>query len=255
CFRGKMKKYYVSGLLTLAVVALPLIGWTFNFYQADISNDSSKWSDFGSFIGGTISPILAFVSFVGILATIKLQKDKNDYEKELIESQTYCENAISCLERAFAFISKDGTLDVPIRDRLAWLTSARLILQAEKLSQLISPKATSSKAMFESEKDYWRHRFYELLDYTGMQSFSMSEEFFSKASNIPGDEIEERSIKVIYKFALEFDSDNDPIDNVAKFTREELSEFHVSQIGLKKFLDKKITRRENAHNKLFKSDS
>ncbi|WP_417884530.1 hypothetical protein [Vibrio rumoiensis] len=80
-----MKKYYISGLLTLAVVAIPLIGWIFNFYQTDISNDSSKWSDFGSFIGGTIKPILAFVSFVGILATIKLKKDKNDYEKELIE--------------------------------------------------------------------------------------------------------------------------------------------------------------------------
>ena len=153
-------------------------------------------------------------------------------------------------------------------DRLVWLNSARLILQSEKFANYISPKAASSLAMYESEREYWSHRFYNLLDYTGSRSFSMDKDYFAKASNIPGDEIEERSIKVIYEIALSFDEDKDPINNVSdvitsysihytklyesfdedkdpinnvsEFSRDELKKFHVSQCGLKAYLEEKI---------------
>jgi len=225
-------------------IIVPVVSWSVMFYDFEFSTDSNKWADFGTFIGGTISPILAFVSFGAILITIKLQQDKNEYEKALIDSQAYCDNAIICLKRSFNFLSGDGTSSYQIKDRLVWLTSARLILQAEKLGSLISPNAISSIALYESEKDYWRHKFYNLIDYTGMKSFSMSNDYFAKASSIPGDEIDERSIKVIYQFALAFDSENDPIDKVTFYTTDELNDFHVSQRGLKQYLEKKISRRE-----------
>jgi hypothetical protein len=214
------------------------------FSGTELSSDSDKWSDFGSFIGGTISPVLAFTSFIAVLLTIKLQKQKNDYEKDILEAQVYCENAVKCLSRAYNFLSEDGTSDSPVKDRLVWLTTARLIKQADKLSNLMSVQANSSKTMYESEKDYWRHRFYELIDFTGTSSFSMSKDYFVKASAISGDEIDERSIKVIYHFALQFDGDNDPINEVSWFTREELKQFNVGQLGLTQYLEDKISRRE-----------
>ncbi|TOB56466.1 hypothetical protein CGK02_24415, partial [Vibrio parahaemolyticus] len=94
------------------------------------------------------------------------------------------------------------------------------------------------------EREYWSHRFYSLIDYTGTKSFSMDKDYFAKASRIPGDEIEERSIKVIYEFALSFDGENDPIDRVSVYSRDELDRFNVGQKGLKEYLVQKIVRRE-----------
>jgi len=240
-----LKKYSIYPfVVTLLCVAIPISFWIIKFHDFNFSSNSGKWADFGSFFGGTISPILAFLSFMAVIHTIKLQKDKNDFEKELIDSQGYCANAIKCLERAYSSLSNNAVATKPVKDRLVWLNSARLILQSEKFANYISPKAASSLAMYESEREYWSHRFYNLLDYTGSRSFSMDKDYFAKASNIPGDEIEERSIKVIYEIALSFDEDKDPINNVSEFSRDELKKFHVSQCGLKAYLEEKIARRE-----------
>jgi hypothetical protein len=215
------------------------------FSGTGFSSDSSRWSHFGSYIGGTISPVLAFASFIAVLLTIRLQKQKNLYEKENLEAQVYCDNAVKCLNRAYSFLSDNGRSESPVKNRLVWLTTARLIKRAEMISNLMSPQATSSKIMYESEKDYWRHRFYELIDFTGLNSFSMTEDYFGKASSTPGDEIDERSIKIIYHFSLQFDDQNDPIDKVDLFVTEDLKQFHVSQLGLTKYLKKKIEGRNN----------
>lgn len=239
-----LKKYKIFFSVTSIFVAVPIVCWLIKFHDFDLSSNSEKWADFGSFIGGTISPILAFVSFIAVMVTIKLQKDKHDFEKELIDSQGYCANAVKCLERAYGFLSDNGSETVPVKDRLVWLTTARLILQSKKLADAMSPKAVSSLAMYESEREYWSHRFYNLIDYKGTKSFSMDKDYFAKASRIPGDEIEERSIKVIYEFALSFDGENDPIDRVSVYSRDELDRFNVGQKGLKEYLELKIIRRE-----------
>ena len=223
---------------------IPIVFWIATFHDQILSADSGKWSDFGSFIGGTISPILAFLSFVAVMVTIKLQNDKNALEKELIDSQGYCTNAIKCLERSYNFLSNHGALAIPVQDRLVWLTSARLILQSDELANAMSSEAVSSLAMYQSEREYWSHKFYNLIDYTNMTSFSTNKDYFAKASQIPGDEIEERSIKVIYEFALSFDETKDPINKVNKYTRDDLKKFHFSQLGLKAYLEEKIAKRE-----------
>lgn len=239
-----LKKYTAFFLITLIFSVLPIACWLIKFYDLDLSSDSEEWAYFGSYIGGTISPILAFVSFIAVMITIKMQEDKHDIEKKMIDSQGYCENAVKCLERAYGFLSNNGSAQIPVQDRLVWLTAARLILQSKQLANAISPKAVSSLAMYESERQYWSHCFYNLIDYTALNSFSVDKDYFAKASKIPGDEIEERSIKIIYDFALSFDAEKDPIDNVSVYSRDELSKFHFSQRGLKEFLEQKISKRE-----------
>jgi hypothetical protein len=235
-----MRKYIAIGFVAVSV---PVLSWLLMFYDSQWSPNSSDWSNFGCFIGGTLSPILAFASFLAILVTIKLQQAKNNQEKRLVNSAIYCEHAVKCLERAYNILSNDDESKTPIKDRLVWLTCARLILKSKQLYALISNEAESQKTLFDSEEEFWRHRFYELLDFTGMQSFSMSKDYFEKASLIPGDEIEERSIKVIYDFALKFNEDSDPINQISKFEKSELGIFHFSQSGLKDYLMDKFNRR------------
>ncbi|AQU82169.1 MULTISPECIES: hypothetical protein [unclassified Halomonas] len=72
----------------------------------------------------------------------------------------------------------------------------------------------------------------------------MDKDYFAKASRISGDEIEERSIKIVYDFVLSFDKEKDPINSVLEYSRDELDKFHTSQKGLKEYLEQKIAKRE-----------
>jgi hypothetical protein len=82
-----MRKYIAIGFVAVSV---PVLSWLLMFYDSQWSPNSSDWSNFGSFIGGTLSPILAFASFLAILVTIKLQQAKNNQEKRLVNSAIYC---------------------------------------------------------------------------------------------------------------------------------------------------------------------
>lgn len=42
-------------------------------FGGPLSSDQAIWGQFGDYIGGLVNPILAFLSFVGVLATLHLQ--------------------------------------------------------------------------------------------------------------------------------------------------------------------------------------
>ncbi|OOE57688.1 hypothetical protein [Salinivibrio kushneri] len=236
-----MKKYIA---MIVVFTAIPFVLWSAWFAEFGISSSTSDWSNFGGFIGGTLSPLLAFSSFIGLLITIKDQRKKNELEINIRNSSVYCTHAIQCLDRAYNVLSNNGKEAQPVQDRLVWLTTARLLLSADKLYSQIVNEAESEKALYRSEVEYYQIKFYNLLDITGMRSFSMSKDYFSQASSIPGDEIEERSIKVIYDFVDWSESHIDPINGVEYFEEHDLKKFHGSQHGLKQFLQEKINRRK-----------
>jgi hypothetical protein len=236
-----MNKYIV---IIVFCIGVPIAFWASYFAPYGISHDTSDWSNFGSFISGTLSPLLAFFSFVVLLLTMKEQRKKNEIEAEIRNSAVYCRHAVQCLDRAYNVLSDNGKETKPVQDRLVWLTSARLLLSADKLYSQIVDEAKSEKELYRSEAEYYQIKFYNLLDFTGMKSFSMFKNYFSEASDIPGDEIEERSIKVIYDFIDWSENHIDPIDSVNYFVQSELSRFHVSQKGLKEYIQEKINRRK-----------
>ena len=59
-----------------AVSILSVFSVYFYVFHAPLNNDSSAWGDFGDFIGGTLSPILTFVSIIALVHTIELQRQQ-----------------------------------------------------------------------------------------------------------------------------------------------------------------------------------
>ncbi|WP_417326000.1 putative phage abortive infection protein [Halarcobacter sp.] len=71
----------------------------YNFYEQSISKSSADWGTFGDFMGGTLNPMLAFLSLIALLYTIKLQsKELSLSRKELAETQKATRDSATALE-------------------------------------------------------------------------------------------------------------------------------------------------------------
>lgn len=89
----------VKGIRSMVVFALLIVLCTFTFYfvmfNGGLSSSQNNWGMFGDFIGGTLNPILSFLSLIALLFTIILQTrqaeiSKNELElsrQELIDSR------------------------------------------------------------------------------------------------------------------------------------------------------------------------
>ena len=74
-----LNKYLIT-IATLVIVIIPIL----YFYQFSVvldypwSKDQGVWSDFGSFLGGTISPILSFITIFLLIQSLKHQNLANE---------------------------------------------------------------------------------------------------------------------------------------------------------------------------------
>lgn len=77
--RKVLNKYLII-IATLVIVIIPIL----YFYQFSIvldypwSKDQEVWSDFGSFLGGTISPILSFITIFLLIQSLNHQNLANE---------------------------------------------------------------------------------------------------------------------------------------------------------------------------------
>lgn len=63
---------WTLGISALALATAVLAPYFFVF-NGDLSTDSEKWADFGSYVGGLAGPVLAVVSLLAFLITIRQQ--------------------------------------------------------------------------------------------------------------------------------------------------------------------------------------
>lgn len=91
-FKTKLILFAVSSFIILLFV----FGlYFYKFALLGLSNNQEHWGQFGDFIGGTLNPILAFLSFMALLYTIKIQteelglsrKELKETKEELKESR------------------------------------------------------------------------------------------------------------------------------------------------------------------------
>ncbi len=219
--------------LTLGAVlasALALLPWLYAFWSPSLSRKANEWADFGTFIGGVLSPTLAFAALVGLVVTIKQQRDTAQREKEAADNESYFKHAVSSLERAFAALNLDDATQ-PAHDRLAWLSCARLLLAASSASRNITSSSSGLKQLYEGETEHWRHQFYLLLQPMSLQGVGRDLNYFAADSS--GAPIDERSIRVIYDFAHWPEGHEDPIDQVPRYTEEELNGMRLSMRGIR----------------------
>lgn len=223
-------------LIALAACAVPLLPWLATFWSPTFATNQAKWSEFGSFIGGVLSPLLAFVSFLGLLLTIREQRAVAARQKTQSDDLNYFNHASASLERAYATLAEGTDTERPAGDRLAWLSCARLLLSASDVSKRISSASSGLLALYEGEEEHWRRRFYELFLPAGAPRIGTQATYFSHPNSADGAQIEERSIRVIYEFFTWPEGKADPIDLVPKYTLKDLDSINPSMSGVRDYV-------------------
>jgi len=121
------------------------------------------------------------------------------------ENELHLRNATLCLERAYAAFTKGGShSSPPLPDRLAWLTTARLIEEFKRYKVNLKDK-TMLQELF-SHEEHWRRMFFVVIDHEDLKK----KEYFN-GSVIQGTEIEKRSAIIIHAFADWPEDRADPI--------------------------------------------
>lgn len=81
-FKIKLILFAISSFIILLFV----FGlYFYNFALLGLSNNQELWGQFGDFIGGTLNPILAFLSFIALLYTIKIQTEELGLSRKELE--------------------------------------------------------------------------------------------------------------------------------------------------------------------------
>lgn len=78
----------------LAVIGVVFIPYLMQFHNEKLSSTQDNWGYFGSYMGGTLGAIFAFLSFVILYFTLRTQKEelqtaKENYEVQKFESSFY----------------------------------------------------------------------------------------------------------------------------------------------------------------------
>jgi hypothetical protein len=227
----------LARVLTLAAVVAsfaPLAIWLWAFSSHRISAAPEDWSSFGQYIGGVVSPLLAFFAFVGLLLTLRQQQKDSERRNQQENDLRYFEHARSSLQRAYDAISLGGHEQTPTHDRLAWLACARYLLSANNVARLISAESQGLGALYAGEAEHWRQRFYELFNPPGRVSIGVDRAYFMEAGS--GGEIDERSIRAIFDFFTWRDEESDPIDAIPRYSDEDLASLGALMSGVREHL-------------------
>lgn len=74
----------------ISISAVSYISWKYNntFGYLGLSDKQEIWAQFGDYMGGTLNPILAFLSFMALLYTIKIQTDELELTRNELEKST-----------------------------------------------------------------------------------------------------------------------------------------------------------------------
>lgn len=76
-------KPYIGVAIGMFIIVISAYIWNFNEYK--ISEKAGDWGTFGDFVGGTLNPSLAFLSFLALLQTIKIQNKELKASREELE--------------------------------------------------------------------------------------------------------------------------------------------------------------------------
>lgn len=232
-------------VVALLACTVPLWFWVSNFGHLGLAGSTEEWSRFGSYLGGVLSPVLAFLSFIGLLLAFDTQRKEAARLKNESDDLNYFNHAVKSLERAYdALVTRSsrysGDNGPPLvqlsTDRLAWLTCARLLLSAKDVSKQISQTSSGLLALYEGEEEYWRHQFYELFHEEKTFSMLLQPNFFGNPGILGGTQLEERSIRVIFEFADWPEDKVDPIDAVPLYSLAELNGMKASMSGVREYV-------------------
>lgn len=235
-------------LIAIAItvsVALVILPWLAMFYDKPFSTTPADWGVFGDYLGGVLATIISMLGFVAVIITIRVQNEGIkaqlkglELDQQTRDDEIYKTQAIECLEQAFVRLTIPESSH-PVRNRTAWLESARLILTAKELSGRITSE--SMLTAFHASEKLVRSKFMTLLDQNSCPE-TKQPQFFTGINNSnlhrkASDKLQKHSVYVIYKFASWPRDEHDPIDDVdSDFSLDPISPGHF---GASQYLNPK----------------
>jgi len=78
----------VLSVISLAAAAAVIAPYCIRFWGAPLSLSPEAWGAFGSYVGGTLGPPLAFLGLIGIVWTIREQMNASRVAKEAAERES-----------------------------------------------------------------------------------------------------------------------------------------------------------------------
>lgn len=72
-FKSINSKIYIIGITGVIILLASIAAYAWNFYDFEISKNTGDWAQFGDYLGGTVGPIMVFLSLIAILMTLGLQ--------------------------------------------------------------------------------------------------------------------------------------------------------------------------------------
>ncbi len=79
------KRSFFLIVISIVVISLPPIFYILNFWGTPLSSENIDWGEFGSYIGGILTPILSVITIlILIFQQINYRKENEKYKKEKI---------------------------------------------------------------------------------------------------------------------------------------------------------------------------
>jgi len=100
-------------------------------------------------------------AFVALISYFLNQKSRNE-DNKIAKSKINLDLAVELLEHAYVTLSKNRPDELPLNDRMIWLTCARQLLASDKISIKIT--YDEHKYMYNEYKIYWRTKLYLFLN-------------------------------------------------------------------------------------------
>lgn len=81
----KLAKYFVWMVLVVFLFIAGILGRYLTHFDGDLSLENGDWGTFGDYLGGTLNPILSFLSLIALLTTIVLQSKELELTRNELE--------------------------------------------------------------------------------------------------------------------------------------------------------------------------
>lgn len=85
-----------------------------NFFKNTISDDPSDWSAFGSYFGGTVAPILTFLTLIILIKQAKVVQDSTNIQVEHLNKSRKIDNILKAIDNCSIELVKVRDEVVPI---------------------------------------------------------------------------------------------------------------------------------------------
>jgi hypothetical protein len=84
--------------IALGLVIATWLGYWINFGHTGLSGKNDDWAQFGDFVGGTLNPILTFLTIVILIHSLKIQKDDSEKTKKFEKTRSFESHFFNMIE-------------------------------------------------------------------------------------------------------------------------------------------------------------